>query len=175
MALVIGAKTGSGIAKRLLELRNQLWPGVEARLWHRSTNKGFATIPKTMPIILKMMDAMTKGQPVSSTYLALWCATWDNSFVVLKPRELAFAAGFSGQRGERTWAARMRLLKALGFIDVQPGKGGEFGYALIFNPHRVIRDLREAKAPGLMVGDYTALMELAIEVGAKDMLGEVVP
>ncbi|HET6159541.1 MAG TPA: hypothetical protein VFE34_14445 [Dongiaceae bacterium] len=170
MSLMAGLKAGSGIAKRQLALRNQLWPGAEDRLWHRSTNKGFATIPKTMPVILKVMDGMSKGQPVSSTYLALWCATWDNSFVSLKPRDLAFAAGFSGQRGERTWATRMRLLKGLGFIDIKPGKGGEFGYALIFNPHRVIREHYEAKTPGLVAGDYTALVELAIDVGAKDMV-----
>jgi hypothetical protein len=83
---------------------------------------------------------------------------------------LAFAAGFGGQRGERTWAGRMRILKELGFIDYKPGKGGEFGYAVIFNPHLVIRKHHKAKSPGLIGSDYSGLVEMAIDIGAKDMI-----
>ena len=32
-----------------------------------------------MPLILSMMDDLSKGQPVSSTYLELWCRTFDES------------------------------------------------------------------------------------------------
>ena len=76
-------REASAITKKQLALRELHWPGKEDMLWHRLANKGFATIPKTMPMILKIMDDMTKGAPVSSTYLTLWCHTWDNSFVVL--------------------------------------------------------------------------------------------
>jgi hypothetical protein len=166
------SKSGSAIAKKQLALRDELWPGTEGKLWHRSANKGFATIPKTMPLILRVMDAMSKGFPLSSTYLSLWCSTWDNSFVILKARDLAYASGFSGQRGERTWGTRMRVLQELGFIDIKSGKGGEFSYALIFNPHLVIRHHHEAKTPGLTESDYTALLEAAVDVGAMDMVSE---
>ena len=57
-------REASAITKKQLALRELHWPGAEPHLWHRLANKGFATIPKTMPMILKIMDEMTKGAPV---------------------------------------------------------------------------------------------------------------
>ena len=63
-----------------------------------------------MPLILSLMDDVSKGQPISSTYLELWCRTFDESFVTLsKPREMAFHAGFDGRRAERTWRSRLDI------------------------------------------------------------------
>lgn len=169
----VSTRAVSAIAKKQQAIRDELWPGVASYLWHRSSHKGFATIPKTLPLVLRVMDGMApKGAPVSTTYLALWCATWDNSFVALKPRELAFAADFNGQRAERTWQSRMRTLQRLGFIDIKPGRQGEFAYAVIFNPHLVIRQHRAKGTPGVYDADYAALTETAYDVGAKDMIGD---
>ena len=143
-------RESGAIAKKQLALRNLHWPEAAPSLWHRTANKGFATIPKTMPMILKIMDEMTKGAPVSSTYLTLWCSTWDNSFVVLnKHGDMANAAGFGGQRGEHTWATRMKKLKELHFIDIKPGKSGPMSNAIIWNPHLVLRWHHGQKTPGL--------------------------
>ncbi len=169
-------RTASAIAKKQLALRDHLWPSIEPILWHRKAHKGFTTIPKTMPLILKVMDEMTKGSPVSTTYLALWCATWDDCFVTLsKPAELSYAAGFSGQRGEHTWATRMRKLHDLRFIDIKPGRHGALGYALIFNPHFVIRMHYDQKSFGLSEASFNALLEQALEIGAKDMTEGALP
>lgn len=164
-------REGSAIAKKQLALRDTLWPDAAPQLWHRLANKGFATIPKTMPMILRIMDEMTKGAPVSSTYLTLWCSTWDNGFVQhVRPEEMAYASGFGGQRGEHTWRGRMKQLQDLGFIDLKAGKGGEMTYALIFNPHEVLKRHHEQKTPGLTEASYSALLERALDVGANDML-----
>jgi hypothetical protein len=161
----------NAIGKRQLAIRDLHWPNMSVWLWHRTANKGFTTIPKTMPLVLKIMDEMTKGAPVSSTYLTLWCQTWDNSFVVLnKPGDMAHAAGFGGQRGEHTWATRMKRLQELEFIDIKPGRSGPMGNAIIWNPHFVIRWHRHIKTPGLTEASYNALMETALEIGANDML-----
>jgi hypothetical protein len=163
-------REASAIAKKQLGLRELHWPGKEPWLWNRKAQKGFATIPKTMPMILKIMDEITKGAPVSSTYLTLWCHTWDNSFVVLnKHGDMANASGFGGQRGEHTWATRMKKLQELEFIDIKPGKSGQMGSAIIFNPHYIIRYLHHIKMPGLTEASFNALMETAFEVGAVDM------
>lgn len=163
-------REAGAIAKKQLALRDLHWPEAAPSLWHRTANKGFATIPKTMPMILKIMDEMTKGAPVSSTYLTLWCSTWDNSFVVLnKHGDMANAAGFGGQRGEHTWATRMKKLKELHFIDIKPGKSGPMSNAIIWNPHLVLRWHRDQKTPGLTEASYNALMEWALDIGAKDM------
>jgi hypothetical protein len=69
------ARAVNAIAQKQLDQRNALWPGAEPFLWNRKANKGFATIPKTMPLVLQIMDEMSKGKPLASTYLGLWCAT----------------------------------------------------------------------------------------------------
>lgn len=163
-------REAGAIAKKQLALRDLHWPSAASHVWNRKTHKGFATIPKTMPMILKIMDEMTKGAPVSSTYLTLWCSTWDNSFVVLnKHGDMANASGFGGQRGEHTWATRMKKLNELHFIDIKAGKSGPMSNAIIWNPHLVLRWHREQKTPGLTEASYNALVEWALDIGAKDM------
>lgn len=168
-------RDGAAIVKKQLAQREMYWPGSEPYLWHRKANKGFATIPKTMPLILQIMDDLSNGKPLSSTYLGLWCDTWDNSMVnVSKPEEMAQSAGFSGQRAVYTWQGRMRLLTDLGFIDVKAGRSGAFANILIWNPHRVIRAHHDKKTPGLVEAHFNALLERAVEVGATDMFEPVV-
>ncbi len=170
------AREASAISKKQLAIRELHWPKAEPYLWDRKAHKGFTTIPKTMPMILKIMDEMTKGAPVSSTYLNLWCNTWDNSFVILnKNGEMANASGFGGQRGEHTWLTRVKRLQELYFIDVKPGKSGPFGNAIIWNPHLVIRWHKDQGTPGLIAASFNALLEQALEIGAKDMIGEALP
>ena len=129
-------REGSAIAKKQLAQRELLWRGAEPWLWHRKANKGFATIPKTMPIILQIMDDLSNGKPVSSTYLGLWCATWDNSMVsISRQNDMAHTAGFTGQRASYTWAGRIKILQDLKFIDVKPGKSGPISHILLCEMH----------------------------------------
>ena len=166
-------KEAGAIAKKQQALRGHLWPEVDEYLWTPKL-RGFTTIPKTMPLILKIMDEMTKGAPVSSTYLTLWCSTWDNnSFVALnRSEDMANASGFGGQRGVHTWTTRMKKLQELHFIDLKAGKSGPMSSAIIFNPHLVIQWHHEQKTPGLTEASHTSLIEWALEIGAKDMVPE---
>jgi hypothetical protein len=165
------SREASAIVKKQIAQREALWPGAEPNLWNRKANKGFATIPKTMPFILRIMDELSNGKPLSATYLGLWCATWDNSMVnVAKHQEMARAAGFNSQRAEYTWAGRMKLLHDLHFIDIKPGKSGSISHVLLWNPHYIIRWHHTNKTPGLVEATYNALLDRALEIGAKDML-----
>jgi hypothetical protein len=165
------AREASAITKRQLAVRELHWPGRAPWLWDRKVHKGFTTIPKTMPLILKIMDEITKGAPVSSTYLTLWCNTWDNSFVVLnKHGDMANASGFGGQRGEHTWATRMKKLQELEFIDIKAGKSGPMSNAIIWNPHYILRWHHHIKTPGLTEASYNSLVETALDIGANDMI-----
>ncbi len=159
------------IAKRQLELRDRLWPDLpQDRLWTRHTHDGFTTLPKAMPLMLSIMDDLAKGQPVSSTYLELWCRTFDENFVTLsKPREMAFHSGFFGQRAERTWRARLNILADLGFISLREGPSGPASYALVYNPYKVIQDHHARRTPGLRTDKYNALVERAIEIGDESL------
>lgn len=167
---IMPSKPRKKIAQRQLDLRGRLWPHItDGHLWRRLDHHGFATIPRTMPLILTIMDDLANGQPVSTTYLELWGRAFDECFVTLsKPREMAFHSGFTGQRAERTWRARIKILADLGFIELQAGASGPMSYALILNPYLVIRRLHEQKNPGVREDKYNALIERAVEIGAAD-------
>lgn len=122
-----------------------------------------------MPVILVIMDSLSVGKPISTTYLDLWCRAFDESFVRLdKPHEMAFAAGFTTSRGPHIWAERLDILKTLGFIELAAGAQGPRGFALIYNPYHVIKRLN--KEPGrLKDGMYNALLSAANAVGATDL------
>jgi hypothetical protein len=170
------------IAGTELALRNTLWPDAATRAWDRTIYGGFTTLPKTLPMICRIMDDLSKGFPLSSTYIALWCATWDNAFVRLgRSADLAFASGFSGERAERTWTDRMRRLEGAGFVEIKPSGASKMGFAFIPNPHGVIFQLRAAKtdpsapperkalAGGLTEGAFNAFIERALELGCNDV------
>ncbi len=171
LSSILNPKPRKKIAQRQLELRAKLWPDItDGHLWLRKHHDGFTTLPKTMPLMLSIMDDLANGQPVSSTYFELWCRAFDECFVTLaKSREIAFHSGFTGQRAERTWRGRMKILSELGFIVLRSGSSGDMSYALIVNPYLVIRKLQETKQPGIREDKYNALMERATEIGANDL------
>ena len=158
------------IVERQVELRKKLWPTVtDEDLWLRLKNDGFSTLPRSMPLIMSIMDGMNKGHRVSAVYLDLWCTVMDEMFVQLKGKEaMAFYAGFEGERALRTWRDRMRRLANDGFIGIKPGPFGEMSYAIIYNPYHVIRRHYDAGHPSITESRYTALMARAHEVGASD-------
>lgn len=167
----------TGKAERMKEkrlaLRQDLWPNVSNnQLWVRTEKKtkGFITLPRNMPLIMSIMDDMSKGKPLSLTYLALWCRSFDESMVtVANPMQLAFEAGFSGQRAELTWAHRMKLLTELGFIDHKPGSSGPYSHVLIWNPYKVIKRHYEEKTAHVQEATYNALLQRCHEIGATDL------
>lgn len=161
--------SSSKIADRRRQLRQSLWPDVsDDDLWDRKTSKGWLSVPRTMPIILRTMDMLApKGKPVSATYLDLWCRTYDDSFVtVAKPREMAYFAGFTGERAHHTWVSRVRQLQELGFIQYKGGASGPVNYVLLLNPYQVIQ--KHVQADNLREEAANALQERMIEVGALD-------
>ena len=169
---ITGMARPSKYIKKIRELRKKLWPDVdfEIRLWHRNRNDGFVSVPRTLPLIICIIDEMTKGAPAGLTYAELWCRSFDEMYVSLsKSKEMAFHSGFTGQRAERTWAEKIRRLDELGFISIKSGQAGPLSHALIFNPYHVIKKLYAAGHPGITNDRYNALMERAIEIGADDL------
>jgi hypothetical protein len=163
-------------AKRKLELREKLWPGVTSEhLWDRNNRDGFATIPRTLPLMLTIMnDLAEKGQPVGAVYLELWSRLRDEGFLSLNtPQEMAFASGFTGQRALYTWRDRVAKLRDLGFLNVKAGSFGELSYVLFWNPYHVIRSHHEQ---GHVREDkWQALVFRASEIGADDLDEDVPP
>ena len=159
----------SKIADQMLAMRNTLWPNLdEASLWNWKTSHGWLEVPRPMPLLLRIMDNLSKGKPVSSTYLDLWCRTYRDSFVVVnKSREMAFFAGFTGERAEHTWARRMRILQKLGFIDIKDGSYGPISNVLIRNPYIVVKQHYEKGH--VDTRSFNALAQRMIEIRAGDL------
>lgn len=165
----VSKKRRKKIARQKLALRDTLWPKLdEDKLWSRETSDGWLSIPRAMPLLMRIMDNLSKGKPVSSAYFDLWCRTYDDSFVVgNKPREMAFFSGFSGERAERTWASRINILADLGFIDIAEGPNGPISYILIYNPYQVVK--RHMAKGRINAATFNALMQRMIEIGAHDL------
>lgn len=159
----------SKIARQKLNMRKKLWPNLnESRLWMRERSAGWLSIPRAMPLLLRIMDSLSKGKPVSSTYLDLWCRTYDDSFVIAnKDREMAYSSGFTGERAVRTWATRISILKDLGFIDIEEGPNGPISYVLLFNPYHVVRNHYEAGR--VISAFFNSLNQRMVEIGAEDL------
>ncbi|MGY4601247.1 hypothetical protein ACVWXL_008993 [Bradyrhizobium sp. GM22.5] len=158
--------------RRVRALREKLWPDVDFKkqLWHRKRNDGFITLPRTLPLIISIIDDLTKGGPAGMTYAELWCRSFDEMYVSLsKSKEMAFCSGFIGQRAERTWAEKIRKLAELGFIKIKGGQAGQLSHALIMNPYLVLKKMNADKVTGLSQEKFDALVERAVEIGATDL------
>src|SRR5580704_12240137 len=133
------------VAIRRQELRDILWPGEGVKLWHRSTEDGYSTIPRTLPLVMTLIDQLKdKGRDISRVYFDLWCRQVDDSFVDVSDEEsFAYSSGFTTTgRNVRSWRERIEVLRELGFISVRPNGSRKYGYILLHHPHRVVCKLR---------------------------------
>jgi hypothetical protein len=170
-AMPTAAKSKSRtILQRHIEARAKLWPDISSeRLWDRKKREGFATVPRLMPLLMAIMDSLSeKGFPVSSTYFEMWCRLFDEQYLTLnRPEEMAFHAGFTGQRALRTWKDRVKRLHDLEFINVKEGPMGPLSYAIFFNPYHVVAKYRSNGK--ISDARWQALVVRANEVGAFDL------
>jgi hypothetical protein len=157
------------IQKKQIEARSKLWPSLdEAELWNMD-NDGWIAVPRLMPLMMSIMDDLSgKGFPVSKTYFELWARLREEQFLTLnRPEEMAFHAGFEGQRALRTWKDRVQRLADLGFIGIKPGPVGDLSYAIFYNPYHVVK--RAFLAGKVQERKWQALIIRANEVGSFDL------
>jgi len=151
-------------ASHLKDLHFPEWN--DAFLWHRLQNDGYISIPRSMPIIMEAIDAMSKGQPAGQTLLTLWCRSPDHALVTIEsPQVFASEAGFSGERQVDTWRRRMKKLQELGFIATKSGPAGDFHYVLLLNPNWAI-EIRRWKYKDVPESIYKKFVERLMDVGA---------
>ncbi len=142
------------------------FPGTSPEfIWHRKTNDGFTTIPRTMPIVMQTIDALSKGIPAGHTLFSLWARSPDTPFLTIEnPIIFAAEAGFSGERAVDTWRKRMKILRELWFIMTKPGPSGEFHYVLLISPNAAVEWLRSQGK--VQDGIYSRFIDRLMEVGA---------
>lgn len=136
-----------------------------AFIWHRKTNDGFITVPRTLPIVMQAIDMQSKGQPAGHTLFCLWARSPDNPCLVIEnPATFAAEAGFLGERAVDTWRKRMKKLRELSMIQTKPGPSGDFHYILLVNPNA---SLEWMKAKGMVQeGIYARFVDRLMEIGA---------
>jgi hypothetical protein len=134
-------------------------------IWHRKTNDGFTTVPRTLPIVMQAVDAQSKGQPAGHTLFCLWARAPDHPVIMIEnPATFAGEAGFVGERAVDTWRKRMKRLRELWLIQTKPGPSGDYHYVLLVNPNAALEWMR---TQGLVQdGIYARFVDRLMEVGA---------
>lgn len=160
-----------------LKMRKHLWPKVpESDLWLRQdpTKKGYTTMPRTMPLLINLINDISKhvgtgkSVPAGKSYLVLWCRVFDEGYLKIESESVAaMEAGYEGERNISTWREHLRVLATLGFIDAKEGPAGPYHHILIFNPYLAVKKLR--KKGWIPEATYTALFQRVTEIGASDL------
>src|SRR6266511_1186424 len=162
------SKPGKKASERRREMREHLWPGAEKTIWSRKTDNGYATIPRTLPLIMTLINELSPkpSGDASRVYLDLWSRSYDEAYVeIVDEADHAYAAGFLRSRAVRSWRERMRVLADLGFIKLKGKRGREFAYVLLVHPHDVVEALRVR--PDFPADWYNSFIERENQVGAR--------
>ena len=156
------------IAKTYKERRKNLWPELtDSDFWSKDS-KGFVCVPRSMPIIMLIMDHFSPNKPISKTYFSLWCRCFDEMVVKADNKiVLATEAGFSGERKVTTWKSRIEKLEELGFIKRQETFDGDL--IVLINPFKVILKLFETDHSNALAVLKDALETRVLEVNSKDL------
>jgi len=141
-------------------------------IWHRTTNDGFTTLPRTLPIVMQAIDMQSKGKPAGHTLFCLWARSPDNVVIIIE-NQITFAAeaGFSGERAVDTWRKRMKKLRELKCIDTKSGSSGEFHYVLLINPNASLEMMYRNGQVQKEV--YARFLDRLLEVGAYGEIEEI--
>lgn len=165
----MASRRAKAVLKRQVKTRERLWPDVRPdELWHHD-KEGWAPLPRLMPLMMSIMDDLAgKGTPVSRVYLELWSRLREEAFLSLgNAQEMAFHAGFEGQRALRTWRDRVARLAELGFLQLKDGPFGDQSYALFPNPYHVVK--RHHLDGKVQERKWQALLVRAEEIPALDI------
>ncbi|MGH7551588.1 MAG: hypothetical protein ACREMQ_01005, partial [Longimicrobiales bacterium] len=84
--------------------------------------------------------------------------------------EHAYASGYEGARGVRSWRERMRILETNGFIRVKAMANRRYAYVLLVHPEAALDRLRaEKRVPDAW---WEAYRDRRLETGETAVAGE---
>ena len=120
--------------------RDELHPKYSKYAWDRTSTNGFTSIPRILPLMLVLLDELSEkgtGNP-SRVYVDLWSRIYeDATYDIADEEELAYSAGYTGQRASRTWRNHIEQLKKLRFIETAQVGNRPNGNILILDPYIV--------------------------------------
>jgi hypothetical protein len=138
------------------KIRKKFFPGEDA--WTGENEKGWFKAPRTLPLVLALISSKTVSGKLDPTrvYLELWSRHMGEGVIEMRHEgEHAYAAGYIGTRGIRTWQERMKLLEAHGIIKTKQIGGQRYKYVLLVHPTTVVEKLSQAdKVPSDWLDTY---------------------
>lgn len=157
-------KNKSAVLKRIA-IRERIFGDLdEGLLWHRQKDNGYVHLPRVLPLVANILDALSKGKPLGATYIALWFRTFDEMVVDTSDEStIAYESGFHSDRRITSWQGRIALLEQYGFIKTQK-IGTRYQYVLLLHPVKAVEEL---KNKGLIQQEmYELFQHRAFSVGA---------
>ena len=124
------------------------WPDYRSVTYYHKNEKGFCTIPRTLPMIASLIQQISTVGDSSKVYIELWSRMFDPAgFVEITDEEqCANACGYmsSTSRAIRSWRERIDELERLGFIRVAGWGTRKRAYILLLHPHQAVQQLRQS-------------------------------
>jgi hypothetical protein len=113
----------------------------------------------------------SKGE-IGRVYVELLSRQRGQGVIEMEPPEVhAFACGFRGRRGERTWTELMGVLEKAGFIRTKSGSGRRYDTVLIVHPAVAVKRL-EDRIPEDLLNTYHKLQIKSGERAYEAVVGE---
>ena len=147
-----------GVAdQRRDKLREKHWPNETPWRGAGSGEKGWFSAPRTLPLLLSIMKekavSRRKGE-IGRVCVELFSRQRGQGVVEMESPDIhAYACGFRGARGVRTWSELMAMLEKAGFIKSKSGNGRRFDIVLIVHPVVVVKRL-EDRIPEALLNTY---------------------
>jgi hypothetical protein len=146
----------TGAAARRATIRQSHFAGLD--LWTGEKETGWFPMPRTLPLILSLIDSkdISDKKKSSSVYLELLSRHRSDGVIEMgKESEHAFAAGYQGSRAIRTWRERMLLLEKHHFIVTKQIGNDRFGYVALTHPSTAVHRLHgEKRVPEIWMTAY---------------------
>ena len=158
------------------KLRERHWPNEIP--WRGAGDptkeKGWFSAPRTLPLLLSVMKDKginrSKGD-IGRAYVELLSRQRGQGVVEMEaPAVHAYACGFRGARGERTWTELMSVLEKAGFIKTKSGNGRRYDTVLIVHPAVVVKRLGD-RIPEDLLNTYHNRQVAGGERAYEDLVG----
>jgi hypothetical protein len=125
--------------------REEFWPHEIA--WTGENETGWFRAPRTLPLLLALLATKKVSGATDPTrvYVELLARHVDQGVVQMAgDEEHAFAAGYDGERGVRSWRERIKVLEQAGIIRVRQLGSKRIAYVLLVHPAVYVKQLRDS-------------------------------
>lgn len=138
-------------------IRKQFFANEDA--WTGENEKGWFRAPRTLPLLLGLIASkpVSGKWDLSSVYVELWARHMGGGVIEMRHEgDHAYAAGYVGTRGIRSWQERMNLLEKIGAIKTKRIGNQRYKYVLLVHPSALVEKLRrEDKVADTWMDAYT--------------------